>query len=290
MKPTFLKVFNSPEASIDIRHEVAPHFKNPLHFHPELELTLILEGTGTRFIGNKINSFKKRELTLTGANLPHYWLCDPVFYEKGHNLKAEAIIIRFSENFLGEGFFLLPEMYQIKNLFDRSRQGLKITGTPKEQTIETMTSMMEMDGAERIIALLKILNSLANSSEYEVLSSISIGQIRGKAEMKRINKVFTYLTKNFKQPIKLEKIALVANMNPSAFSRYFKAKTGKTFTEVLQEIRVEHACKILVEENSSVSQACHECGYTDQSYFIKQFKRITHQTPLQYQIQHKGLL
>ncbi|MDT0650636.1 AraC family transcriptional regulator [Autumnicola edwardsiae] len=285
-KPSFLKVFNTPGASIDIRHEKVPYFKNPWHFHPELELTLILEGSGTRFIGNRLDRFNKTELTLTGPNLPHYWHCDPIYYQKDHKLNAEAIIIRFPENFLGNGFFLLPEMYHINNLFKMSYRGIKITGDLKEQTANVMRTMMQMDGAERIIVLLQILNSLANSSEYQILSSISVGKTYKTADMKRINKVFEYLIKNFKMPIRLNKIASVANMNPSAFSRYFKAKTGKTFTEVLQEIRIEHACKILVEEDYTVSRACHECGYIDQSYFIKQFKRITHQTPLQYQSRH----
>lgn len=286
MKPTFLKVFNSVEASMDLRREVAPYFKNAWHFHPELELTLILEGSGTRFIGSEVSNFYRNELTLTGPNLPHCWRCDPVFYQGNIYLKAEAIIIRFPENFLGDKFFLLPEMNPIKNLFDKSNRGLKVIGDLKEQTAKTMRNMMHMDGAERIIALLQILNALANSPELEMLSSISIGRTYETADMEKINEIFDYLMKNFKEPIEQKKVASIANMNSSAFSRYFKVKTGKTFTEILREIRIGHACKSLTEEELNVSQACYECGYDNESYFIKHFKSIIGQTPLQYQMQH----
>lgn len=286
MKPIFLKVVNPPETSIDIRHEVAPYFRNPWHFHPELELTLILESTGTQFIGNSISAFYKNELTLTGPNLPHYWRNDPIYYQKGHNLKAEAVIVRFPEHFLGKDFFQLPEMNHINNLFKISRRGLKIFGGTKEQTAEKMCAMMQMNGTERIITLLQILNSLANSSEHEVLSSIGFVQKYGKSDTEKINDVYTYVLENFMHPIQLNVVASVASMNPTAFCRYFKAKTSKTFTQFLHEIRIGHACKLLIDGKFNVSQVCYECGFQNQSYFIKQFKRINHQTPLQYQSQH----
>jgi AraC-like DNA-binding protein len=286
MKPTFLKVSNSLETSIDIRHEIAPYFKNPWHFHPELELTLILESSGTHFIGNSISAFYKNELTLTGPNLPHYWRCDPIYYQKRHNLKAEAIIVRFPEHFLGDDFFLIPEMHHINTLFKISRRGLKIFGETKEQTSEIMGTMVQMDGAERIIALLQILNLLAKSSDYKILSCRGFVNTSETSDTERINDVYAYLIENFMHPIELNLIASVANMNPTAFCRYFKAKTGKTFTQILHEIRIGHACKILIEGKLNASQVCYECGYQNQSYFIKQFKRITQQTPFQYQNQH----
>lgn len=288
MKPTFLKVLNPLETSIDIRHEIAPYFKNPWHFHPEFELTLILKGTGTHFIGNSISAFYKNELTFTGPNLPHYWRCDPVYYQRGHHLKAEAIIVRFPENFLGNTFFLLPEMQHINTLFKKSRRGLKISGDTKKRTAKILHAMLKMDGAERIISLLQILHLMANSSDYKMLSCR--GFVHSTAtpdvDVERINDVYAYLVENFMHPIQLDKIAAVANMNSTAFCRYFKAKTGKTFTQFLHEIRIGHACKILIEGNLNVSQVCYECGFQNQSYFIKLFKRITQKTPLQYQYQH----
>lgn len=288
MKPIYLKVANSPQTSIDIRHETAPYFKNPWHFHPELELTLILASRGTRFIGNSISNFFENELTLTGPNLPHYWRNDPVYYPKGSSLKAEAIIVRFNEDFLGKDFFQLPEMNHVNNLFKISRRGLNILGATRRRASEQLRAMMQMNGADRIIALLQVLNTIAGSSEYKVLSSIGSIETVGKPDMARINKVYSYVLKNFLRPIHLNQVASVANMNPTSFSRYFKAKTGKTFTQFLNEIRMEHAYKLLIDGKFNVSEVCYECGFQNQSYFIKQFKRITHQTPLQYKNQHNG--
>lgn len=289
MKPIYLKVTSSPESSIDIRHEISSYFKNPWHFHPELELTLILESSGTHFIGNSINSFYKNELTLTGPNLPHFWRNDPVYYEKNSGLKAEAIIIRFSEHFLGKNFFQLPEMRHIHSLFQLSRRGLKIFGKTKEEAIDNMRKMINMNGTNRIITLLQILNALANSHENKILSSIGFVHEYGRSDTERINSIYTYVTENFLQPIQLNDVASVANMNPTAFCRYFKAKTDKTFTQFLNEIRIGHACKLLIEGKYNVSQVCFECGFQNQSYFIKQFKNYTKQTPLQYKNQHNTI-
>jgi AraC-like DNA-binding protein len=286
MKPIYLKVAHSPETSIDIRHETAPYFKNPWHFHAELELTLILSSRGTRFVGNNISNFFENELTLTGPNLPHYWRNDPAYYKKGSRLKAEAIIVRFSEQFLGKDFFQLPEMQHIRNLFRISHRGLLIAGDTKRQAAERIRAMMKMNGAERIIALLQVLNTIAASAEYKVLSSIGFIQTYGEPDVARINKVYAFVLENFLRPIHLKQVAAIANMNPAAFSRYFKVKTGKTFTQLLHEIRIEHAYKLLIEGERNVSEVCYECGFQNQSYFIKQFKRIANQTPLQYRNQH----
>lgn len=288
MKPVYLKVANSPESSIDIRHERAPYFKNPWHFHPELELTLILAGRGTRFIGNNISNFFKNELTLTGPNLPHYWRNDPVYYQEGSSLKAEAIIVRFPEHFMGKDFLQLPEMHHLNELFRISKRGLKITGTTKAEACKKIRAMIKMNGAERVLALLQVLHAIAESKEYEVLSTIGSIQSNDKPDVSRINKVYAYVLENFLRPIQLKQVAAVANMNPTAFSRYFKTKTGKTFTQFIQEIRIEHASKLLIDGKFNVAEVCYECGFQNQSYFIKQFKRITNQTPLQYKNQHNG--
>lgn len=288
MKPVFLKVCNSPEASIDIRHEIASYFKNPWHFHPEYELTLILESSGTQFIGNSISPFYKNELTFTGPNLPHYWRNDPIYYQdKG--LKAEAIIIRFHEDFLGKSFFNLPEMQPALKLFKITQQGLQVAGATKDKIAEVMRDMLQMNGAERIIALLQILNLLTISSEYKVLSNLGFAQSYGNFDVEKINDVYSFVMERFMFPIHLSEVAGIANMNRTAFCRYFKSKTGKTFVQFLQEIRIGHACKLLIHGNCNVSEVCYQSGFHNQSYFIKQFKKMTGQTPLQYQnSHHKG--
>src|SRR5690606_31300660 len=225
MKPIYLKVLNSPKASIDIRHEVSSYFKNPLHFHPEYELTLILDSSGTQFIGDSMRPFFKNGLTLSGPNLPHYWRCDPVYYQNVPGLKAEAIIVRFPEEFLGRDFFQLTEMQQVKKLFKESLQGLSYYGDTKPTTSESMNAMLEMDGAERIISLLKILNTLADSSEYRILSSIGFTQHYGVTDIEKINKVYSYVMENFMRPVHLKDVAAIANMNTTALCRYFKGSS-----------------------------------------------------------------
>src|SRR5690606_20209985 len=164
-------------------------------------------------------------------------------------------------------------------------QGLSYYGSTKRITSEIMYAMLEMDGAERIISLLKILNTLAQSSEYQILSSMGFTQHYGVTDIEKINKVYSHVMENFMHPIHLKDVAAMANMNTTAFCRYFKSKSGKTFGQFLQEIRIGYACKLLIDGNYNVSQVGYECGFQNQSHFIKQFKKATCQTPLQYQNQ-----
>lgn len=286
MKPIFLKVANSPETSIDIRHEIAPYFKNPWHFHPELELNLILKSSGTKFIGDSISAFYAGELTLTGPELPHYWHNDPIYYQEERGLNAEAIIVRFPENFLSRGFLELPEMHHVRCLINLSRRGLQITGDLRDYTSAKMKDMLAMNGADRLITLLQILNRIAGSSQHRCLSSIGFTGEQHPSDTEKVNDVYTYVLGRFGSPITLSAVAAVANMNPTAFCRYFKVKTGKTFTRFLHEIRIGYACKLLIEGRLNVSEICYESGFQNQSYFIKQFKRICGETPLQYRSRH----
>ncbi|MEX2511377.1 MAG: AraC family transcriptional regulator [Cyclobacteriaceae bacterium] len=285
MKPIYLKVTNSPENSFDIRHEIDTYFKNPLHFHPELELTLILESTGTQFMGSSIGRFEKNDLTLAGPNLPHFWRNDPIYYKNHNGLKAEAIIIRFKENFLTKPFFQLPELNHINMIFQKSKRGLKIYGDTKKRIAYKMCQMLHLNGAERIISLLDILNSISLSNELRFLCDKGMDNTYDITDSTRINKVYNFVMDNFMHEIHLDEISEIANMNRTAFCRYFKAKTGKTLFGFVQEIRIGYACKLLIDNKFTVSQVCYECGFNNESHFIKQFKLFKKLTPLKYQKQ-----
>src|SRR6185312_1718152 len=126
MQAQFVKIPESPQTSFLIRDMIVPYFPNPYHFHPELELTYVIRGTGTRYIGDHIESFSEGDLVLVGSNLPHLWKNDKIYYQGDPYLKSRAIVLQFKDNFLGEQLFELPEMKLVKKMILKSRQGLKI--------------------------------------------------------------------------------------------------------------------------------------------------------------------
>lgn len=282
MQPQFVKIPDSPQTSFLIRDMIVPYFYNPYHFHPELELVYVSRGTGTRYIGDHIESFSEGDLVLVGSNLPHLWKNDKIYYEGDPYLRCRAIVIQFREDFMGQHVLELPEMKKIKKMILNSRQGLKIQDKNKDKMTALMQAMVEQPGAEKIISLLSLLNGIAESKDTKVLSSRSFSDDSTQIGLERINKVFAYIFENFSEEISLKKISGIANMSPTAFCRYFKTHTNKTFSSFIIETRIHHSCKLIVNENKTLSEIAFESGFNNLSYFAKLFKKIIGVSPSEY--------
>jgi len=285
MQPIFLKVIPAADASFDIRHEVAPQFGSPWHFHPEFELTLVLKSAGLRFVGDSIERFAEGDLVLIGPNLPHYWRNDPIRDQK--QSEAEAIILRFSESCLGTEFFNLPEMQEVQSLLQKAKRGIKIGGTTRKQAVTRLKRILRQTGFARIIEFLSLLDELAAATEIQRLTSPAFALSPDPAESERMNKVYAYLMEHYTQPIRLEDVAAVANMNATAFCRYLLKRTGKTLIGLVNEIRVGYACKLLLAGQPDITEICYSCGFQNLSNFNRCFKKITGVTPSDYRRQHQ---
>lgn len=260
----------------------APYFDPNWHFHPEYQLFVVLQGTGTRFIGDHVKAFKSGDVVFTGPNLPHLWRSDPEYFEGHKELLAQGVVIYFHESFLGKSFLEKEETIRLKQLFMKVFRGMEITGNTAVRVTTMMKELLQLEGFDRILQLLNILNVLANTTDYELLSSAGYRNSLKESDTERMNKVHAYVMKNFRNRISLEEVAAIAYMTPSSFSRYFKTHANKTFSEFVTEIRIGHACKLLIEKKINISQACYESGFQTLSNFNRQFKSITLRSPLEY--------
>lgn len=283
MRPQLLKVSKGPRHSFSVRQDLVPHVNNRWHYHPEVELIHFKKGDGTQFIGDSIKRFKSGDIVIVGAQLPHYWRFDDVYFEENSKVNADVRVAHFCENFWGNDFLHLPENINIKNLLERARRGLQVTGKTRQRIAELLEKLLRADGPERIIYLIEALECIANCKQLETLSSIGFKHDFVEAENDRINSIYEYSVKNFKRKIQLEEIAAVANISPNSFCRYFKSRTRKTYSQFLIELRVGHACKLLIENNVSIKQLCYESGFNNFTSFHKYFKYITGKSPLNYQ-------
>lgn len=283
MNPHLLKVLPNPNHSFSIRQDAVPYFYNRWHFHPEVELLHVQKGTGIQFMGDAIQQFKKDDVILVGSNLPHFWRCDDVYFQKNSRLKAIATVTHFKEDFWGKDFLDLAENKKIKTLLIKARRGLSITGATKLYVIDKLQEMLKAQDADRLILLLQLLNKIAQSKNFMIISSSGFEpELEGKAT-ERINAVYTYSLAHFKEKITLKKIAKVSNISPHSFCRYFKQHTRKTYSSFLLELRVGYASKLLIENKLNITQVCYESGFNNITNFYKSFKRITTKTPLEYQ-------
>lgn len=261
------------------------YFDPTFHFHPEYQLFLVLQGKGTRFVGDNIKPFGKGDLVFTGPNLPHVWRSDNCYFDKRNNLKTKGIVIYFHDHFLGEPIHHEEELLIIRHLLQKSVRGLEITGNTNRKVSKMMIELLGLTGIKSIIQLLKILDILANSPECHFITHKHYVPINTEAETNRMNKVYEYVMKNFRLKIRLEDVAAISNMTPTSFSRYFKCRVNKSFSDFLREIRIDYARKLLSEEKMNINQIGYECGFQNLSNFNKQFKTVTGKQPLHYRIE-----
>ena len=265
-----------------IKKIVAPHFDPTFHLHPEFQLSYVIQGEGTRFVGDSIKSFNASDMVLTGPNIPNVWRSDNKYFEKESQLITKVIVIYFHDHFMGETLLQKEEMESINRLFQRSVRGLEIRGNTKVLIGKMMHDLLELKGIESIIKLLQILDVLAKSNECNYVTHNHLISSNTESETNRLNKIFEYVMKNYKNHIGLDDVAEIVNMTQTSFSRYFKSRVNKTFSDFLKEIRIKHACKLLKEEKMNIDSIGYECGFQTLSNFNKQFKTVMGKQPHKY--------
>jgi len=284
MKPQLLKVSNNLVTSFSARRDNVPYVNNRWHYHAEVELIYFKKGSGTQFIGDHIKRFRSGDVVLVGAHLPHYWKFDDIYFEENEKSSADVVVIHFNESFWGNHFLDLPENKKLKLTLERAQRGIQVQDSVKKQIGRLMEDILTAEGPKRIILLMEALLAIERSSLQEkLLSSIGFRHNFEESENERINAIYNYSLANFRRKIQMEEMATIANISTSSFCRYFKSRTRKTYTQFINEIRVGHACKLLIEDNISVKQICYESGFYNFASFHKHFKSITGKSPLAYQ-------
>lgn len=285
MKPQLLKISNPSNTSYNLYLQECPYFPTPWHYHPEFEIVMMLESTGKKYIGSSITDFQPGDLCMIGSYLPHYYKNDIRYTEKDSGLNAKSIVIHFNYDFLGEKFLDIPESVNIRNLLERSKRGIQFGSEISADIKDKMIGLTNQQGMSRLIGLIQILEELGHTRDVNYLTTDAI-QLRNEVDSNRIKKVLEFVSENFQNDIMLEDVAQLANMSESAFSRYFKKRTRKTFSTFLTEIRIEHACKLLQNDKMSVSEISFDSGFNNLSNFNRQFKTIKKIPPLTYRMKY----
>ncbi|KEO71901.1 AraC family transcriptional regulator [Anditalea andensis] len=282
MKPLLYHLPRTTDEPVRILKENHPHFYDNLHFHAEYQIMTIIEGSGTYFIGDAFGNFHSGDTFLIGSNLPHFFRSDMAYYQPDSKLRSKNISILFSLDAIGENFKKLPELHHLNKLLEKSNSGLVLKGKTKEKLYKASKKITKKKGFDKYIYLFKILNELSHSQDVETLSHITYEKSTKFADTDKVGAVINFLIENFSKDISLADAADVANLSVNAFCRYFKKHTRKTFSQFLNEIRIGHACRQLVEEQLSIKEVAFNVGYYNISYFNRQFKAITHCTPSEY--------
>lgn len=276
-KPALERINTGPDSSIFIHQHSGQRENLPFwHFHPELELVYVDKGQGKRHIGNHLSYFHNSQLLLIGANLPHHGFSDRL------TTRGSETIIQFKPEFLGEGFFGLPETKAIKGLFERAKSGVLFKPEVQKVVGPKIKDIVNYTGFDRILRFLEILMELAVSKMYTLLNVEGFAFEITLQDSNRIDLIFKHINQNFDRQIPLEEVSGIASMTVPSFCRYFKRSTGKTFTRFVNEYRIVQARRLLTETTSSITDICYECGFNNFSHFNKLFKEFTGKSASHY--------
>ncbi|MFT4533628.1 MAG: AraC-like DNA-binding protein [Saprospiraceae bacterium] len=279
VEPTFGQSFTM--LKFDVSHENKEPF---WHFHPELELVYIADGSSKRHIGNHLSYYNNGDLILIGPNLPHFGFTDRL-----SGTRSE-IVLQWKEDFLGAKILELPESEHIKNLFKRSKQGIVFYGNIKEEIGTRLEDLIHMEPFERLMGFIKILHRLATSEEYRLLNASTVGLVVKLQDSRRIDTIYKYVRKHFMdEELPLKTVAGLVNMTVPSFCRYFKKHTRKTFTQFVNEFRIVHATKLLSETDAPISDVCFDSGFNNFSHFNRNFRKITGKSPREYRSELAGV-
>jgi AraC-like DNA-binding protein len=282
MKPILFSNLIAENESFRLQEDKLSHFYDFLHYHPELQLTLILKSKGSAFIGDTICGFEEGDVFLLGSDLPHVFRNTKSIYEDDATNGIHALSVYFKMDSFGDRFFDLPENIAIRDFLRKTSRGLKFKGNTKVDLKNSILSLREKDGFERLVHMLQLLNSLSGTAEYDFLSSVSFQHMKEEHESKRIQDVSDFVMANFSRDITLEEVAAISSMSVTSFCRFFKQRTRKTFTQFVNEVRIGHACKELMYTDCNINEIAFRCGFNNISNFNRQFKDITRFTPTEY--------
>lgn len=274
MKVEFEVIHPDEGSSFRLLHQKvdAEYYTWEYHYHPEYEIVCVPYGSGTRHVGNHFCHYDNGDLVLIGPNLPHSG-----FGLNAHSLHEE-VVVQIKQDVFTNSFLSLPEMSSINHLLDKAKCGMHFTGDTKQKLTNRLLRLSKLSLFDRFVELAYILQMMAGSTEYELLNPEIMLPAAMKKNNMRLQSIFTYVEQHFHEEIDIQKVASLASLSVPSFCTYFKKIMKVTFTDFLNQYRIQRSC-ILLQQDKTITEACFECGFNNVTYFNKVFKKFLNTTP-----------
>ncbi len=262
--------------------------KSTWHYHSNFEISFITEGSGKRIVADSIEEFQPGDLVFIGRNLPHVWIPDKEIRTLTSR-KLEMVFLQFTSEVVMPQLLSLPEFSYVKKAMEFSERGIQIVGQTLNEVSEIMLQLPYMKSFERMLHFFRLMDIIGKSDSHIYLASKEYLKKRFTTPNKRIATIHEYLMKNYQEDIDLKKLAGLVNMAEGSLCRFFKMKMGMTVFEYLNLLKIEFACKLLMDQDLNITEVCLDSGFNNISHFNKQFKRVTGAAPSEYRKRFKGL-
>ena len=281
MRVHAFKLPTSVENAIALQEDHVPHFYDIFHQHQEIQLTLIEESTGTLFLDDYVGEFRPGNIFIIGANVPHVFKNDKLYYDIDNHEHARSISIYFKEDLLGKDFFQMPEAWKIRDFIGKTKRCLKFVPSTYPKLFPLVQSLIQSKDTDRIINFFLILKMLSEE-EFSYLTHQNLNRSVDDTEGKRLNNIFQFTMNEFAREISIEEVAEIANLTRTSFCRYFKKRTRKTYIDFLLQVRISHACNLLLKHDLTIAEISELCGFNNISNFNRQFKKIKALSPTEF--------
>lgn len=289
MKPLFEKVNKPGDQSFYLEEVIKPYFTDLWHFHPEIEILYVREGSGSKYVGDSINSFYPGDIVIIGSDTPHVHICNSDYLRPENELRSSAICVQFMQNILKTSMPEIPELFRINEFLNESKRGIQFIGETRDILIKRLEGLLCLKGMKRFIELLTILDTMSTSNDIKYLSSPDyVPYVINSEDKHRMEIIFRYVIQQYPNKIFLKEIASLVNLTPQSFCRYFKSRTSKNFSSFVNEVRIGNSCKMLIENKYTISQVCFKSGFNYLSNFNRQFKKVKGRTPSEFQTEYKN--
>jgi AraC-like DNA-binding protein len=279
LAPKFEQVLTAEHDTFVWRIDDYPWVRSLWNFHPEFEIHLIRRSSGTAYVGDYIGDFGPGDLTVIGSNLPHDWVSH---IGKDDTISGRDLVVQFDPDKLRRASQHLPEMKRLNGLLAAAQRGIRFSGATAQRAARLLETIGKFDGLEKLIRFLSLLELLADSEEYEVLSSPEFAPNIDAVALDTMQRAIIHIHGHFTEKIQLPDVAAVANMSTNKFSRFFSKNTGRSFTDYVVSLRIGRACRLLSESDKPVIDICYEVGYTNLSNFNRSFLRHVGKSPSVY--------
>jgi len=240
-------------------------------------------GHGLRFVGDHMGAYDGADLALIGPNLPHTYQSAP----QPAGISDQVVVIHFEDGFLRGDQSTYREFEAIDSLLQAARRGISFGEDATKEAGDMMLELPRLGPFEQHVAVLRILHLLSAGGSGTHLSSPDFKALRRREDENRVTRVCAEIHQRAGEPVTLEELAILANMGPASFSRFFKRATGRTFKRYLNEVRIETACRLLIRTKMSVAEICYESGFQNVSNFNRRFLQIRSVNPMEYRRQRR---
>ncbi|UOY06193.1 AraC family transcriptional regulator [Muricauda sp. SCSIO 64092] len=283
MKASYYKIIFDEETPFRCTYIDLPVFDHPWHFHPELELTLILESEGIRYIGDHTSSFKAGDLVLVGPNLPHLWLNDKKSLEDTVG-RSRRITLQFPEDFMNRIFKDAIELQPLAQLFKVAERGISFSAETSSQIFPLLLDINKKRGLPKWAAVFNLLSQLTEADDYRLLASPGYLPKFTNRDCNLMNQIFRHIRNNIENKITLQEMADMACLTKPSFCRFFKQKTSKSFFAFLNEYRVNNTKRMLLDDKHlPIGLIAQKSGFPSVQHFNSKFKELNNGlTPSQY--------